>query len=91
MIGITWKESYATHVECFDEEHKRLVSLIDKYFRAIRENHNDEIINECLEKALDYATDHFAHEEELMRNYSYPHYHAHRQEHIRVKATIRGL
>lgn len=91
MVGITWKDCYATHVSCFDTEHKSLVGLIDEYFRAIREKRGAQVIDEVLAKLLDYTGSHFAHEEKLMQEYGYPRYHAHRQEHLKMIATVKGF
>lgn len=91
MIGITWKDCYATHVGCFDSEHQHLVALIDQYFRAIRENRGEQVVDSLLEKILDYTASHFAHEEKMMREHTYPRYHAHRQEHLKMIASVKGF
>ncbi len=91
MIGITWKDCYATHVSCFDDEHKQLVALIDKYFMEVREKRGEQIIEEMLGKLLEYAGSHFAHEEKLMQEHAYPRYHAHCQEHLKMVATVKGF
>jgi hemerythrin-like metal-binding protein len=90
MIGITWKDCYATNVGCFDEEHKKLVNLIDQYFKALREKQGAKVVKDILAQLLDYTETHFAHEEKLMKEYAYPRYQA-CQEHRKMVATVKGF
>lgn len=91
MIGISWKDCYATKVSCFDAEHKKLVLLVDRYFKALREKRGNEVVKEILAELLDYAGTHFAHEENLMKEHDYPDYQTHCQEHRKMVATVRGF
>ena len=91
MIGITWKDCYATKVDSMDAEHKRLVALIDQYFRAIRESRVVQEIDGLLEQIVEYTKYHFSHEEKIMLENGYPGYSVQRQEHLRMLATVRGF
>ncbi|MEJ2199809.1 MAG: bacteriohemerythrin [Desulfuromonadaceae bacterium] len=91
MIGIAWKDSYATQVGCFDAEHKKLVSLIDQYFQALREKRGLAMLEDLLGQLLEYTVYHFANEEKLMREHDYPHYQAHVVEHRKLAATVKGF
>jgi len=91
MIGITWKDCYATNVDSMDTEHKRLVALIDQYFRAIRESRGELETEGLLEQIFAYTKHHFSHEEKIMRENGYPGYSFQRQEHLKMLATVRGF
>ncbi|TWJ18245.1 bacteriohemerythrin [Geobacter argillaceus] len=64
---ITWSSSYSVHVSQMDEEHQRLVSIINKLYGAMREGRGKEAVGSILGELIDYTKNHFAHEERLMQ------------------------
>jgi len=81
MPVMQWSEQLSVKVELFDNEHKKLVELINKLFDAMtrREGHN--VLDAILNELTDYTVSHFSHEEEAMKKYNFPGYAAHKKEH----------
>jgi hemerythrin-like metal-binding protein len=57
-----------------DQEHQRLIDLINKLYAAMREGRGKDAIGLVLDELIDYTKTHFAHEEQLMRESSYAGY-----------------
>ncbi len=81
MAVIKWQECYATGVAPFDQDHQKLVALINDVYEAIRKGDGDERIGELIQPFLVYAESHFAREESAMQRYAFSGYEKHREEH----------
>jgi hemerythrin len=81
MELISWKESLNVGIKDIDEQHKKLVGLINKLFDAMSHGKSNEIMNAVFSDLSKYVTNHFATEEKLMRKYGYDDYDYHKQEH----------
>ena len=79
-----WSEKFETHVEIIDEQHKKLVAILDTLFIAIN-NHklSEEILADILKQLIDYTAYHFSDEEKLMEEagVSQRHIILHKMEH----------
>ncbi len=64
---ITWSNSYSVQVSQMDEEHQRLVGIINKLYGAMRAGRGKEAVGSILGELIDYTKSHFAHEERLMQ------------------------
>ncbi len=91
MIAISWKDCYATKVARFDDEHKKLVEILSRYFVAHGEGRGEADLDDVMQELLVYAGYHFAHEERLMAENNYPHLNAHKQQHLCMVATVKGF
>jgi hemerythrin-like metal-binding protein len=76
-----WQDSYSIGNEKVDEQHQKLVELINTLYHTDSSN-EDEIILEVLADMLDYIKFHFSYEEKLMIESDYPDYKLHRKEHF---------
>lgn len=72
MAFIEWAEEYSVRNEVIDEEHKKLIILINALYEAIKIGKGNDYVGKILLKLIDYTKIHFAHEEELMTKYHYP-------------------
>lgn len=81
MPTLTWKEEYSVGVAEIDEEHKDLISLINKAESAIYELDGKEVIAKVANDMAFYALTHFSNEEVLMVTNDYPEYEKHRSQH----------
>ncbi len=78
MAGIQWSETYSVGVPALDEDHKRLIDIINRADAAYAERESaDSIINEL----EDYARYHFAREEDLLVEAGYAELAEHKREH----------
>jgi hemerythrin-like metal-binding protein len=69
-----------------DQEHKRLVEIINNLYGAMRQGKGNEVIGPILDGLVEYTRTHFAHEERLMKEAGY----AAREEHKREHDSLTG-
>jgi len=81
MELISWKDSLNVGIVEIDEQHKKLVGLINKLFEAMANGKSSEIMQSVLSELSNYVLTHFATEEKLMKQLGYEDYEYHKQEH----------
>ncbi len=81
MGFMEWNEKFITGVKEADEQHKKLVSLINQLYDAMREGKGKEVIDLIIDELVKYADYHFKTEETLMSKYGYPELESHKREH----------
>jgi len=89
MPFIEWSDKLLTGVKEADEQHKKLVSLINELYDAMKQGKGKEVIDKTLDELVRYAGYHFTTEETLMSKYGYPELQAHKKEHEAFKAKIK--
>lgn len=93
MIFMQWDPNFELGIHEFDEHHKHLVDLINLAFDGFAYKAERDEIEAVLDELSDYATYHFAAEEQWMEAHQYPALPRHREEHQRFcdrVAEIRG-
>ncbi len=81
---INWTSDLDTHIPDIDQQHLRLVDLINKLYNAMRQGNNKSEINHVVDELTNYTNTHFTFEEELMRSNGYPGL----SEHQRIHQTF---
>jgi len=81
MALITWNESYSVKVREIDNQHKKLISLINELHDKMKEGKGKEILGKVLAGLVDYTVFHFAYEEKLFANHNYPEAKIHTRQH----------
>lgn len=82
MLFVRWvAEKYSVNIEEIDQQHQRLIGIINEVYQAKVENQNRNTIAEILEKMVDYTKTHFQAEEELMAEHGFPELEPHRNAH----------
>ncbi len=89
MALLEWRSQFATGVGVVDEQHQRLVGLVNQLYEAISEFRGHEILGQILGGLVEYADYHFKTEEELMSSHGYPALEQHRQEHLKLTAKVK--
>ncbi len=78
---IKWMPNYSVGSPLIDEQHKKLINLINKLYDAfLRNDHKDKIL-EIIEEMEEYTQFHFKTEEELFRKAGYSESTEHMKEH----------
>ena len=90
-MAYQWDSSLETGYEKVDNQHKQLVSALNNLLEASRSGKGDEAIMETLDFLTGYAIKHFADEERLQTDFSYPDYHNHKIIHDEFKKTVGEL
>ena len=85
MAFVVWSEMFAVHVPYIDNQHRRLLEIVNEFHAAVEESKNREVIFETLNALTRYAEEHFRDEEKIMEAAEYPavdlttHKHLHEQ------------
>jgi hemerythrin len=79
---IVWTDDFSVGIVRFDEQHKKLIQMINRLIEEPQVATGSETISELLNDMTNYAQEHFAAEEELMRQHSYPDLDKHAAQHI---------
>lgn len=83
MLFVRWiDEKYSVNIGDIDEQHKKLIGIINEAYQAKIENLNRKTIAGILEKMADYAKTHFQAEEQLLSEHGYPELEFHRNAHL---------
>jgi hemerythrin len=89
--AISWDPSYSVGVAAMDDDHKRLIILINQLESAANYYTNKEFEEKALMEVVDYTKYHFEHEEQLMKDNSYPGYEEHIKQHIEMIIKINNI
>ena len=81
MPIIVWDKSFELGIIQIDDQHKRLVSLLNKTYDNFISGAGYEALRSILDDLIDYATYHFITEDALMKSHGYPLLSQHREEH----------
>ncbi len=78
---VEWKDEYSVGIASIDQQHKKLIDLINMLQTTVDYATGEEFERECLAAVVDYTKTHFVYEEELMEKYGYPEFEAHKAQH----------
>jgi len=80
---VVWSDAYSVGLPHIDEQHKKLVVMINDLFQACKEEGAASKITfaKAFSKAADYTQTHFRDEEEFLQQAGYPDLPAHKVEH----------
>ncbi len=81
MPAMQWTEQLSVKIESIDNEHKKLIELINKLFDAMSRGEGHNALDAILNELTDYTEFHFNHEEEALKKYNYPGFATHKKEH----------
>ena len=81
MEQITWTEDFSVGVVRLDEQHKRLIKMINRLIAEPQTTTESEMVSDLLSDMTNYAQAHFTAEEELMRQHNYPRLEEHVAQH----------
>lgn len=85
---VEWHDSYSVGIEAIDNDHKRLLNLINQLQTAAHYQTDPQYEREAFDALVDYTKTHFRREEELMEAHGYPTFTAHRAEHEAMIAKV---
>lgn len=81
MKEIEWNESFYTGVRKLDDQHKKIIDMINKLIEMGDLEVNSESISNTLQKMTEYSQEHFDTEEKFMLEYNYPEYSTQKEQH----------
>ena len=78
---LTWKDSYSVGIESIDNDHKKLLHLINNLQTAVDYKTDKLFEKQTMDEVIDYTEYHFKREEGLMENNGYPGFVPHKAKH----------
>ncbi len=81
MPFLEWNDSYSVKVEELDKQHQKLVDTINMFHEALASGKGAKVLDEVLDKLIEYSRHHFACEENYMTYYPYARYETHKEHH----------
>jgi len=87
MDLLIWGHTYSIGNDLVDNQHKKLMELINTLHR-IESGESDEDINDVLNELVNYTVYHFKSEEELQQKHNYPGYEAHKEIHKQLVSEV---
>lgn len=91
MALLEWNDALSVGISEMDQQHKRLVELINQLYNAMGMGKGDDVKGTVLNDLVTYTKLHFAAEERLMQKYAYPHFAAHKQLHDELTGQVLRL
>ena len=78
---VEWKDEYSVGIDSIDQQHKKLLSLINQLQTAVDYKTGEEFEREALDELVDYTKTHFTYEEGLLEQNDYPDFVPHKAQH----------
>lgn len=88
MAIFEWDDHYEIGVPLIDEHHQHLVDLLNKTYKDFINYASPDDLNVLFDELIDYATYHFAAEEQLMQEKGYPGVKIHKGEHAEFARRV---
>ena len=81
MALLTWGPSYSVGVKEIDDQHKKLIEMLNKLHDAMRSGKAKEETKPILKGLISYTVTHFTAEEKYMEKAAYPELEQHQKIH----------
>ena len=91
MDFMTWTSEMSVGVIVLDNDHKKLIGIINQLHYGITASHKKKILGAVLDQLVDYARFHFAREEEFFLQTGYLSATTHRIEHASFISRIANV
>jgi hemerythrin-like metal-binding protein len=85
---IEWREEMSVGHPAIDDDHKRLIAIINDFERAAQERASIQTLHDTLLRLQDYANEHFSREEAVQRDCQFPFYAEHKREHDQLLMQV---
>jgi len=81
MALVTWSEKLSVGVRSIDDQHKKLVTLLNQLHDGMIAGKGKDVLGGVLKGLIDYTATHFKYEEDLFARTGYGNAAAHKREH----------
>ena len=85
---IRWSDDLSVGIDMVDEDHKKLLSLINQLQTAAHYQTDSTLIESTLNDLVDYTKYHFSREEQLMEKNNYPDLAEHKEQHTAMVKKV---
>lgn len=87
-VLIEWTDDLSVNVPSIDEQHKKLVNMINALNSAMEDGETDDVLVKIFEGLLAYTDKHFKYEEGIFAKIDYVATDAHQKEHDDLRAKV---
>jgi len=88
---VEWKDEYSVGLDSIDQQHKKLLNLINQLQTAVDYSTGEEFEREALDELVDYTKTHFSYEEGLMEQNGYPDFVPHKAKHDEMIKEVEAV
>lgn len=78
---IKWQEEFTVDNKTMDQQHQKLVEIINELHEAMLQKKGNETLMKTLSQLIDYTKNHFETEEKFMRQHQFAGYEEHKALH----------
>jgi hemerythrin-like metal-binding protein len=86
---VAWRDDYSVGLDILDDEHKRLLALINNVLAANQCGTGTVLERQALDELLAYTEYHFKREEDLMVEHGYRDYEGHKAQHDQMRTQVK--
>jgi len=91
MPAIEWQPAFSVQVARYDEQHSKLIDLINDLHSAMTRGEGQIILGNIFQSLADYTKIHFADEEKMMETHGYPGISRHKDAHQHLLGRVTEL
>lgn len=85
MVFMAWTDAYSIGIPAFDDEHKRLVGMINQLYETIESGTEEQRLWDIVCELIDYTATHLRHEEQQFAACDYPDSESHVLRHAELR------
>ncbi len=89
MTLLKWTEKYTVGVKAMDEQHINLVEILNELHAAMLKGEAQSVAGPLFKNLMNYVSEHFAAEEQLMEETKFPGLAVQRAEHRALAAKVK--
>ena len=90
MTLIKWSDNLSVQVAAMDQQHKKLIDLINELNEAMSKGKGKEVIGKIVTGLVNYTKMHFGEEEKLMEQANYPDLNEQKNMHRKFIEKVNG-
>ena len=91
MAVMEWSPVLSVKVKKFDDQHKKLVDLLNQLHDAMKAGQGNAMLGVVLQSLITYTATHFKDEEQVMQANGYPDLARHKGEHEKLVKQVLDL
>lgn len=88
MSLMVWDESYSVKIASIDEQHKKIIEMINQLGKSMNDGESEEALGRVLAQLINYTEQHFKYEEDIFERTNYPLSVEHKKEHEELKTKV---
>ena len=91
MPTMIWSQEMSVGVVVLDEDHKKLIAMINELHEAMLHGRSKEVFADILCRLSAYTVEHFTREEGFLSETGYPSLDLHHRVHEKLKADVAAI